>query len=232
MQVFKIKCLSLKMVRSAACFALAGVVLTIGAAIGCVWWNPVVITEELPSDEAAARLHGTGLVDARNDRFLRARVYDGLGVRQTEYYMTSAAHPGGVSIVVTEVGLPFSCLYGTDLSHVGGANTVVWFHRRPNRRYDFISHVPIIPSALGMLANTAVWGLIAYGFWRGSCDLMGRWRRARSALAVRRGVCPRCGYSLRGLALPGCPECGWGRPAGEGEAPVSPQSSRPDEGRA
>lgn len=26
-----------------------------------------------------------------------------------------------------------------------------------------------------------------------------------------RGVCPACGYNLRGARTPGCPECGWGR---------------------
>jgi len=28
---------------------------------------------------------------------------------------------------------------------------------------------------------------------------------------VRRGVCPACGYNLRGKLKDGCPECGWGR---------------------
>ena len=33
----------------------------------------------------------------------------------------------------------------------------------------------------------------------------------RRKMRGRRGHCPRCGYDMRGLNTPGCPECGWNR---------------------
>ena len=33
----------------------------------------------------------------------------------------------------------------------------------------------------------------------------------RAALRRRRGLCPRCAFSLVGATQAGCPECGWGR---------------------
>lgn len=38
-------------------------------------------------------------------------------------------------------------------------------------------------------------------------------RESRDLRLWRRGVCPGCGYELKGLVEVGCPECGWGRRA-------------------
>ncbi len=41
----------------------------------------------------------------------------------------------------------------------------------------------------------------------------------RETTCIRRGICPRCKYDLRGDHPKGCPECGWGR---EAEAATCP----------
>jgi len=84
--------------------------------------------------------------------------------------------------------------------------------------------VPVRPIWPGLIANTvfyaAGWFVLLYGFIR----LKG----LRRVIRERRGLCPQCGYDLRGQAPggphprplsqrergasdAGCPECGWGR---------------------
>ncbi|MDY7110541.1 MAG: hypothetical protein SYC29_18065 [Planctomycetota bacterium] len=40
----------------------------------------------------------------------------------------------------------------------------------------------------------------------------GRFSSRRRHLLQERGLCPSCGYDLRGDFAAGCPECGWNRP--------------------
>jgi hypothetical protein len=35
-----------------------------------------------------------------------------------------------------------------------------------------------------------------------------QWRESRTASRIRRGLCPKCGYDLRGSDAGMCPECG------------------------
>lgn len=87
-------------------------------------------------------------------------------------------------------------------------------------------------SWIGLIGNFVLWFVVMFVvFWTGNCAWSMNW--------LRRGRCPICGYDIQRSAAPGrcsqcgradiqsisligCPECGWGRPAGEGEAPVSP----------
>ncbi len=63
---------------------------------------------------------------------------------------------------------------------------------------------PIWP---GFLIDTLFYGAIWFGLLFG----FGATRTALRALRTRRGLCPMCGYDLRGNLDAGCPECGWNR---------------------
>ncbi len=65
----------------------------------------------------------------------------------------------------------------------------------------------VLPTRLfwtGFAVNTVAHGAFFFGLVR-SPGLI------RSRLRSRKGQCSRCGYLLRGIRVPGCPECGWGR---------------------
>lgn len=65
------------------------------------------------------------------------------------------------------------------------------------------------PLPYGLLVSAGLHGIVISTCW---------WVCSRLRSASRRGRCPHCGYPLHGLTQPGCPECGWNRPAGEGAA--------------
>ncbi len=64
--------------------------------------------------------------------------------------------------------------------------------------------LPYRPFIDGLILDTLLYGLMAYGFWL----IPGPLKRRRR---VRKGLCPKCKYDLRGDHGAGCPECGWGR---------------------
>ncbi len=74
-------------------------------------------------------------------------------------------------------------------SWVVGMSLVAWF---------------ILAEAAALLAVVA--GLDAAG--RAIMYNSTRSRRERRSRALRKGVCPRCGYDVRGLPRRRCPECG------------------------
>ena len=68
---------------------------------------------------------------------------------------------------------------------------------------------PFLPTNViwsGLLLNTVFYA----GVW---CVLLIAPNMAAGCLRRRRGVCPTCGYDLRGNLSAGCPECGWRREA-------------------
>lgn len=73
---------------------------------------------------------------------------------------------------------------------------------------DMPRALPYLPIWSGFIGDTlfyaAVWAALIFvpGFVRG---------RRR----IRRGLCQRCAYDLRGLTTLGCPECGWRRESHE-----------------
>jgi hypothetical protein len=68
--------------------------------------------------------------------------------------------------------------------------------------------LPLRPVWPGFVADVSIYAasvaIGAYAAWR-----------MRAKIRRYRHRCPHCGYDLRSLQLPGCPECGWNRPESE-----------------
>lgn len=60
---------------------------------------------------------------------------------------------------------------------------------------------PYLPLFPGLILNTLFYAAIWWG-------LLALPRLIRRTLRVRRGLCPRCAYDMRGLTNAHCPECG------------------------
>lgn len=73
-----------------------------------------------------------------------------------------------------------------------------------NTRYGTYRALPLRPIWLGflldMLFYAVIWVCVFFAL-----------RATRQTLRTRRGLCPMCGYDLRGDFDAGCPECGWNR---------------------
>ena len=118
-------------------------------------------------------------------------------------------------------GFPAICLYWRGFEMPQGYDLFDWWdranlssqNRRVNggilvkpkgssgRRYDVA--LPLLPVWEGLAINTAFYGLLAFGVRRGIPGV----RRLRR---YGRGLCPRCGYDLRGDYSSECSECGFG----------------------
>lgn len=70
---------------------------------------------------------------------------------------------------------------------------------------NHVTYFPARPIWPGFSFNSVLFGAIIWSALLG-CTQMRRWLRRR------RGVCPACGYDLKGDTASGCPECGWNRP--------------------
>lgn len=82
------------------------------------------------------------------------------------------------------------------------------FGRRPQIAAPFA--LPVYPIWTGVVADTAVYGLLWWTLLFAPWAARRRWRR-------RRGRCMKCGYDLAGVDR--CPECGW-IPQGRGTDPL------------
>jgi len=70
--------------------------------------------------------------------------------------------------------------------------------------------LPLRPIWGAFLANSAFYAVVLFGlFWA----LVVPRRFVRELSRLRRGCCVACGYDLGFDFVPGCPECGWRRPA-------------------
>lgn len=78
--------------------------------------------------------------------------------------------------------------------------------------------IPYRPLWSGVMLNTLFHGCVLL-------SLMLLARHARQRWRLHRSRCPSCNYMLTPNPTPGCPECGWHRPAEEGEPPASPESN-------
>jgi hypothetical protein len=64
------------------------------------------------------------------------------------------------------------------------------------------------PIWLGLLADSAVYGLVLFGLYLCTAGIR---RMIRESGRLRRGCCIACGYDVRYDFAGGCPECGWNR---------------------
>ena len=109
----------------------------------------------------------------------------------------------GRHITTESGGLPFRCLSYCIVQHQFDPDGPA--RREPELLGEWEVPwgplLPIHPFWPGLLADVAIWSLIAHLLlWSGRS--VRRWNRRR------RGHCPSCGYSRRGLPSDICPECG------------------------
>jgi len=92
-----------------------------------------------------------------------------------------------------------------------GYSTPVW----TGSAYTFETHalidlqairasMPFQPMWPGFALNTLIYATMWFGLFIGATA-------GRRAIRRKRGLCPLCGYDLRGDPGRGCPECGWNR---------------------
>jgi hypothetical protein len=95
-------------------------------------------------------------------------------------------------------------LWNVDVIDTKGWPLVWWPHARPYSMHPFAAVIPLRPVWRGLAFNTAVFAG-AYAFVPTSVWLTRAVRRRHRAA---RGLCPSCGYDLKGAPSAACPECG------------------------
>jgi hypothetical protein len=102
-------------------------------------------------------------------------------------------------------GWPFAALGGGRAEHMGPGYTTV--RVRNDHVLKLGEHeVPTRPLWPGLLANTAIFGVVAWTVHAAATPIV---RRVRARLRPGPGMCARCRYDRRGLAAgAACPECG------------------------
>jgi hypothetical protein len=112
--------------------------------------------------------------------------------------------PFNGEVYLVKTGWPLGALR-LELAHSAGITTCAP-GIRGGIRIPFGDRLfPIAPFWPGFLLNTLFYAALIAAprpafFW------------LRSRRRLRRGLCSRCAYDLRGLASPACPECGHPRP--------------------
>jgi len=110
----------------------------------------------------------------------------------------------GTTTSVDAYGFPFRCMksvrvietFELPLMSFRDGSWVVTERVGPEFR------LPLSPMWIGMLADSAIFGIVVW-------LLLAGWSSGRRWLRRRSGRCPRCGYDRAGLAVGAvCPECG------------------------
>ena len=118
-----------------------------------------------------------------------------------------------VKIEILRVGWPFDSLeaeaiyavphYGVPVTGTRLDSRGVLFLERPNTTllpYQF-GFLPVLPTWPGFAINTAFYAVALWLLFAAPLAL----RRRRR---IKRGLCPKCAYDLRGTQTGVCPECG------------------------
>jgi len=114
-----------------------------------------------------------------------------------------------------DAGWPFRTVHGWSCVATKEFSTVVKSAREglienvpallPLKGLPHTVSLPYYPLWPGFIANTLIYAALWWLLFTGLVA-------ARRARRVRRGLCTRCAYDLRGVTLGVCPECGQARP--------------------
>ncbi len=185
-------------VLTVAVFMLAGAVVNVAVAWGCIAWMPATFVESIEGTawpRSVPQWWGPS-APVRSGGW----VWAGLGWDAREVWVYG--HDWNSTAGVWRAGWPFRSLTGYELESVYQLET----------RYDSsglweISSDPETDSLLigvswpGLLTNTLLYGFAIWLVTVGPFAL-------RRLIRHRRGLCAACGYDLRHGEHEACPECG------------------------
>jgi hypothetical protein len=187
--------------RLLAC-AAAGALLTLLSAWACTTWAPDSNPRPvLPAPNAWPATTPAGWPAAPDIVELTA----GFGRHSV---IASSYGPSAFRLTRTRAGLPFPALQSVvriSALHTGRSPYTVrhdgFLARSTQALADRRAPLPIPPLIAGFAADTVILGALIYALWSAP---------ALIARALRRkpGHCRHCGYDLKGLTSPVCPECG------------------------
>lgn len=179
--------------------------------IGKIWLAEV--PEHWPRDEGPDRWFFFGFQSVGG--VLESRTVSALpNVRASEF----------VTLTELRAGWPFSSLRSVHLAEVDQRGIVVYPMsslsrtgiRIPGSQPVEASAIrgrtlPVLPLWGGLAGNATIWALLSAGLVE---SMIAFAARLRAESRSNRGLCPGCGYDLRGV--PDCPECGYSvlHPAG------------------
>jgi len=107
-----------------------------------------------------------------------------------------------------ESGLPLKCFEGSIHRRFDTTRETVesdWAICVESQNSRIEGAIPLKPRLIPFAINTAFYGLLAM------LSTLVITRIGRSRWRKKHGLCPSCGYDLRGRPDAGCPECGWRR---------------------
>jgi hypothetical protein len=202
--------------KLAAC-ALAGALLTVAVAWGCVacashkrllpdvsmGWLGFDRTFDQWPDPPPAGWPGRGLTFASEGPGVRGQVWQNAqvwGINDSFYDAYWMRH--------IECGWPLTALKGLSKHHILRDSGVVdrvrhehWSGLRLRIRPRQPIMLPVEPHWPGFALDTAFYGALVFLLWSAPGVVRRRTRK-------RRDRCPTCGYDLRGTTNGPCPECG------------------------
>jgi len=220
--------LKLHYVRFLVMGLVLGFVTSIGVALGCAW----LVDVDIPLKRVEINDKSVRVGETRGLMFQSSYIGHGTSWRSV---LSEGSSPWGLEksersqqfhflLMEYRWGWPTAALFHREIfikryftngrSHFMETANAIDLRKIPERR-EFTKPVSprgdLIPVGIlwvGILSGTAFWGLL----WM--CTIMGAlW--LKQTIQVYRGCCPKCGYCLEGLDAVGCPECGWGRGAGD-----------------
>ncbi len=155
---------------------------------------------QAPSWSRPARLDHREWLRVRESLFPRKSWSLSIPVAEITAKATPTASPFDFYIDHNEFayGLPFRSLVAT-------AITDEWMPGVHDTTPDTIwlssGYLPLRPIWPGLVANSVVWGAVAWLLYFAFCAHLKQRRR-------KRGLCPNCRYDLKGAISEVCPECG------------------------